>query len=92
MVVQEPALNQKPRSLRIRVIDKSKPGEPAVNIKVPIGIVKFGLQMARVFSPQMKGVDLDWDAIAAMIEAGQEGQLVEVEDEAVRKTVEVSVG
>lgn len=92
MVVQEPALNQKPRSLRIRVIDKSKPGEPAVTIKVPIGIVKFGLQMARVFSPQMKGVDLDWDAIAAMIEAGQEGQLVEVEDEAARKTVEVSVG
>lgn len=80
MAVQEPELKQKTRSLRIRVIDHSKPGEPAVNVKMPIGVVKFGLKIAKAFSPQMKDVDLDWDAIAAMIEEGEIGKLVEVED------------
>ncbi len=75
--------------LRVKVVDHAKEGRPAVNIKVPIGVVKWGMKMAQAFSPQMKDVNLDWDSIDAMIQEGETGNLVEVEDEAEHKTIEV---
>ncbi len=91
MAVQEQELKQKPRTLRVRVVDTAKDGEPVVNIRMPIRVVKFGMKMARTFSPQMNEVDVDWDAIAAAIEDGEIGKIVDVEDEAEKKTVEVWV-
>ena len=91
MAVQEQELKQKPRTLRVRVVDKAKDGEPVVNIRMPIRVVKFGMKMARAFSPQMNEVDVDWDAIAVAIEDGELGEIVDVEDEAEKKTVEVWV-
>jgi hypothetical protein len=75
--------------LRVKVVDLAKEGRPAVNIKVPIGVVKWGLKMAQAFSPQMKDVDLDWNSIDAMVHEGETGKIVEVEDEAEHKTIEV---
>lgn len=75
--------------LRVKVVDLAKEGRPAVNIKVPIGVVKWGLKMAQAFSPQMKDVDLDWGSIDAMVQEGETGKIVEVEDEAEHKTIEV---
>jgi hypothetical protein len=75
--------------LRLKVVDYTKEGRPAVNIKVPIGVVKWGLKMAQAFSPHMKDVNLDWDSIDAMAQEGATGKLVEVEDEAEHKTIEV---
>jgi len=75
--------------LRVKVVDHAKNGRPAVNIKMPIGVVKWGMRMAQAFSPQMKDVDLDWDSINAMVQEGETGKLVEVEDEAEHKTIEV---
>ena len=75
--------------LRVKVVDETKEGRPAVNIKVPIGVVKWGLKIAQAFSPQMKDVDLDWDSIDAMVQEGETGKIVEVEDEAEHKTIEV---
>jgi hypothetical protein len=75
--------------LRVKVVDHDKEGRPAVNIKVPIGVVKWGMKMAQAFSPQMRDVDLDWDSIDAMVQEGESGKIVEVEDEAEHKTVEV---
>ena len=75
--------------LRVKVVDDTKEGRPAVNIKVPIGVVKWGLKIAQAFSPQMKDVDLDWDSIDAMVQEGETGKMVEVEDEAEHKTIEV---
>ncbi|MGE5289466.1 MAG: hypothetical protein ACM3ML_20160 [Micromonosporaceae bacterium] len=75
--------------LRVKVVDHAKEGSPAVNIKVPIGVVKWGMKMAQAFSPQMKDVNLDWNSIDAMIQEGETGNLVEVEDEAEHKTIEV---
>lgn len=75
--------------LRVKVVDQDSEGRPAVNIKVPVGVVKWGMKMAQVFSPQMKDVNLDWDSIDAMVQEGETGKLVEVEDEAEHKTVEV---
>jgi hypothetical protein len=75
--------------LRVKVVDHTKEGRPAVNIKVPIGVVKWGMKMAQAFSPQMKDANLDWDSIDAMVQEGEPGNIVEVEDEAEHKTIEV---
>lgn len=75
--------------LRVKVVDHTKEGRPAVNIKVPIGVVKWGIKMAQAFSPQMKDVNLDWNSIDAMVQEGETGEIVEVEDEAEHKTIKV---
>ena len=49
--------------------------DPTVNVKVP----------------EMKNANLDWDSISAIIEEGEQGKIVEVEDEADHKTVDVWV-
>jgi hypothetical protein len=87
--VQAP--EKKARSLRVKVIDNTKDGRPAVNINVPIGVVKWGMKMAQAFSPEVKDANLDWDSITAMIEQGELGKIVDVEDEAQHKTIEVWV-
>jgi hypothetical protein len=74
--------------LRVRVLEG---GRPTVNTKVPIGVAKWGMKMAQAFSPQMKDADLDWEAITAIIQEGERGKIVEVEDEVDHKTVEVWV-
>jgi hypothetical protein len=78
----------KPRTLRVRVVDKSRPGDPVVNVRVPIGIVKFGMKMAKAYAPGATD-DVDWDEITAAIEDGELGKIVDVDDEAEHKTVEV---
>lgn len=89
MAVQERELTEKPKTLHVRVVDKAKDGEPVVNIKMPVRVVKFGLKMAKSFAPQMKDVHLDWDAIDDMIQDGALGKIVDVDDEIEHKTVEV---
>jgi hypothetical protein len=83
---REPAKQAK--LLRVRVVEA---GHPTVNVKVPIGVAKWGMKMAQAFSPEMRDADLDWDSITAMIQEGEQGKLVEVEDEVDHKTVEVWV-
>jgi hypothetical protein len=74
--------------LRVRVVED---GHQAINVKVPIGVAKWGMKMAQAFSPEMKNANLDWDSITAMIQEGEQGKVVEVEDEVDHKTVEVWV-
>jgi hypothetical protein len=74
--------------LRVRVVED---GHQAINVKVPIGVAKWGMKMAQAFSPQMKNANLDWNTITAMVQEGEQGKIVEVEDEADHKTVEVWV-
>ena len=87
--MQDQESEKEAKYLRVKVVDDTKEGRPAVNIKVPIGVVKWGLKMAQAFSPQMKDVDLDWNSIDAMVQEGETGKIVEVEDEAEHKTIEV---
>ena len=75
--------------LRVKVVDDTKEGRPAVNVKVPIGVVKWGMKIAQAFSPHMRDVNLDWNTLDAMVAEGAPGEIVEVEDEAQHKTVEV---
>jgi hypothetical protein len=87
MDVQEQQVTQKPKTLRVRVVDKSRAGEPVANVRIPIGIVKFGMKMAKAYAP--RSTDVDWEEITAAIEAGELGKIVDVDDEAEHKTVEV---
>ena len=83
---QEP---EKPaKLLRVRVVED---GHPTVNVKVPIGVAKWGMKMAQAFSPEIKEANLDWDSINTIIQEGEQGKIVEVEDEIDHKTVEVWV-
>jgi hypothetical protein len=76
------------KTLRVRVVED---GHPTVNVRVPIGVARWGMKMARAFSPEMKDANLDWDSIMAILKEGEQGKLVEVEDEVDHKTVEVWV-
>lgn len=77
------------RFLRIKVLDER--GHASVNVRLPIGMVTFGMKMAQTFSPKVRDADLDWGAITAMIEDGAQGEIVHVEDEKEHTTVEVWV-
>jgi hypothetical protein len=77
--------------LRVKVVDTTEGGRPAVNVKMPIGLVKFGLKMAQTFSPDVKKIDLDWDELSTIIEQGALGEIVHVEDDTEHKTVDVWV-
>jgi hypothetical protein len=79
---------QMAKLLRVRVVED---GHPTVNVKVPIGVAKWGMKMAQAFSPEMKDANLDWESITAIIQEGEQGKIVEVEDEVDHKTVEVWV-
>ena len=91
-MIAEPEVRPKARYLRVEVVDHTKDDtRPAVKVRVPIGLVRFGLKMAATFSPEMKNANVDWNAIATMIEEGTTGELVHVEDEIEHKTVDVFV-
>lgn len=87
--VHEPI--KKAKMLRVRVVDLAKDGKPVVNVNMPIGIVKFGMKIAQAFSPELKDAQIDWESLTALIESGELGKLVEVDDEAEQKHVEVWV-
>ena len=46
------------------------------------------MNMAKTHAPR-SAHDVDWDAISAAIETGELGKIVDVDDEAEHKTVEV---
>ena len=79
---------KKAKVLRVRVVED---GHPTVNVKVPIGVAKWGMKMAQAFSPEIKDANPDWDSITAMIQEDEQGKLIEVEDEVDHRTVEVWV-
>jgi len=76
----------KPRWLRVQVWEK---GKPAVNIRVPWGLVAVGLKVARRFVPE------EMDSVQAALEEalaeGKLGKIVEVEDEEDNERVVVSI-
>ena len=67
-----------PRWLRIRVAELDT-GKNKVTVNIPFGMVKFGMGMARVFSP--KSQDIDFDSLGDFVQAAVPGMLVDVQDE-----------
>lgn len=91
MAIQMEPVQQKAKYLRIKVVDSANPDGPGVNVKMPIGLVKWGMKVAQQYSPELKKADFDWDTLTAAIDAGELGKLVEVRDEAKHQTVEIWV-
>jgi hypothetical protein len=82
---------QKPTKLCIKVIDHAKGDQPVVNVRLPLGVAKWGMKMAGGFSPEMKDLDIDWESLTAAVEGGARGELVHVEDQEKHQTVDVWV-
>lgn len=90
MITQQET-QSKEKYLRVKVVDHTKEGRPAVNVRMPIGLVRFGFKIAQTFSPEFKNANVDWSEVASMIDAGAIGELVHVEDEAEHRTIDVYV-
>ena len=91
MAIQTETPAMKAKYLRIKVVDSTNPEGPAVNVKMPIGLVKWGMKVAQQYSPELKKADFDWDTLTTAIDAGELGKLVEVQDEAKHQIVEIWV-
>ena len=67
-----------PSWLHIRVRDMET-GKNKVTVNIPMGIVKFGLNVGRRFSPELQGIDID--ELNSAVSQADEGVIVEVKDE-----------
>ncbi len=77
---------RKPRWLRVRVTDTDS-GRPRVNVRLPLSMVNLGLKMGTRFAPEIEG--LQTEQLMAMIESGEIGQIVDVQDDKDGEHVEV---
>lgn len=66
-----------PRWLRIRVAELDS-GKNKVTVNIPFGMVKFGMGMARVFSPKAQEIDLE--SLGDFMQTAVPGVLVDVQD------------
>jgi hypothetical protein len=80
VVVDTPVAAEKgaPKWLHIRVSDL-KSGRRKVSVNIPLRLVDIGVKIGGGFAPELK--EIDWAGISAMLAEGEEGTLVEVEDE-----------
>ena len=76
------------RWFRVRVTD-SDTGKVRVNVRLPVGVVNAGLKMGMRFAPQVEGMDIE--ALSAMINTGEVGQIVDVMDDKDGEHVEVFI-
>jgi hypothetical protein len=77
---------RRPRWLRVRVLN-SETGNNKVSVNIPLAMVKFGLGVARIFSPEMKNVGMD--ELDELMNDAESGLLVEVQDEESKEHVSV---
>jgi hypothetical protein len=73
-----PGNGERPRWLKIRVRDMST-GRNKVTVNLPLRLVTFGLGIANRFGADLNGVEVG--EIIDMIQQGEKGILVDVEDE-----------
>ncbi|HWQ84890.1 MAG TPA: hypothetical protein VN363_09995 [Anaerolineales bacterium] len=75
--------------LLIRVTDLQT-GEKKTNVRIPVSLANFGIKMANKYAPEsLEGLDMD--EIMAALREGDEGILVDVEDEQSGDHVEILV-
>ncbi|NUQ36908.1 MAG: hypothetical protein HUU23_03755 [Caldilineales bacterium] len=76
------------RWFRVRVTDLNS-GRDKVNINIPIGLVNVGLKMGARFVGDVEGVN--WQDLAAAVQAGQTGKILEADDLVDGERVEIFV-
>ncbi len=82
------ASNQSGRFFRVRVTD-SDTGKVRVNVRLPVSVINAGMKIGMKFAPQVEGVD--YQEIAEMIQSGEAGKIVDVEDNKDGEHVEVFI-
>lgn len=81
-------LQSQPRWFRVRVTDLDT-GRDKVNINIPIGLVNVGLKMGARFVGDVEGVN--FDELAAAVQSGQTGKILEADDLEDGERVEIFV-
>lgn len=66
------------KRFHVLVTDTSS-GKNKVMVNLPIGIVYWGMKVGAKYSPEVAGINLD--ELGSLLEAGEDGKLVEVIDE-----------
>ncbi len=82
------AAAQSGRYFRVRVTD-SDTGKVRVNVRLPVSVINAGMKIGMKFAPQVEGVD--YQEIAQMIQSGEAGKIVDVEDNKDGEHVEVFI-
>ncbi len=75
-----------PRWFRLRVTD-TRTGKQKVSMNIPMALVNVGMKMGARFVPDSE--DIDYDQIAQALRTGQQGKILEVEDEDDQERVEI---
>ncbi len=78
--------------LKVRVMDEKD--NVKVKVNIPLRLVDIGLKLGTAFSPELKEAGLSQEDIQEILEAvknGEEGKIVDVEDEESKTKVEVFV-
>ncbi len=83
-----PTPSQPGRYFRVRVTDTDT-GKVRVNVRLPVGVINAGMKLGMKFAPQVEGVD--YHEIAEMIQSGETGKIVDVEDDKDGEHVEVFI-
>src|SRR5512136_2854248 len=77
-----------PRWFRVRITDLNS-GKSKVNVNIPMSLVNVGMKMGARFVPEAEG--LDYEELAAAIQGGAQGKVIDVEDEESGEHVEIFV-
>jgi hypothetical protein len=75
-----------PRWFRLRVTDM-RTGKQKVSMNIPMSLVNVGMKMGARFVPDSEAID--YDEIAHALRHGQQGKILEVEDEDDQERVEI---
>ncbi len=83
-----PTPGQPGRYIRVRVTDTDT-GKVRVNVRLPVGVINACRKLGMKFAPQVEGVD--YHEITEMINSGETGKIVDVEDDKDGEHVEVFI-
>lgn len=88
---EEPSQEKSGKTLRIKVFEGDSP-RPKVNINVPLTIVKFiGNLVPDRVKTKLDEHNVSFDQIMEMVEKGEVGKIIEVEDKEENERVEIYI-
>jgi hypothetical protein len=87
---REEAFTTKGKKIKIVVYEEGNMTKPTVNINIPIALVKFfGKFLPEKAKVKLQEKDISFEEIMSLVESGQLGKIVEVDDG--KERVEISV-
>ena len=79
---------RQPSWLHVKVSDL-RSGQRKVSVNIPLRLLKVGMRLGSGFAPELR--DVDWDELNSALASGQEGILIDVEDEEDGEHVQIYV-